>query len=58
MSFYIKIGAIAFGYASALIGGWFLGLDYAAVSCQQDMEFSSEGVRYVCTPAPSTGELK
>lgn len=56
MTFYIKVGAIAFGYASALISGWILGLDYAAVSCQQDMEFSSEGIRYVCVPSPITGE--
>ena len=56
MSLYTKIALIALSYLTALIGGWFLGIDYAAVSCEQGMEFSSEGVRYVCTPTQPNGE--
>lgn len=56
MNLYTKIFIVAASYTAILIGGWILGLDYAAVSCQQDMEFSSEGVRYVCTPTTTTGE--
>lgn len=56
MNLYTKIALVALSYITVLIGGWFLGIDYAAVSCEQGMEFSSEGVRYVCTPTTTTGE--